>query len=45
MTNKSSGQVPALYRLKIAGGENGIKDIRGNYMENDLVIEFREAIP
>ncbi|HOP63474.1 MAG TPA: Ig-like domain-containing protein [Spirochaetota bacterium] len=45
MTNKSSGQVPALYRLTIAGGENGITDARGNYMKDDFIIEFREAMP
>lgn len=45
MTNKSSGQMPALYRLTVAGGENGIKDRNGNYMKKDFVIEIREAIP
>jgi hypothetical protein len=45
MTNKSSGQAPFLYRLKIAGGESGIKDISGNYLKNDLIIEFREVMP
>lgn len=47
MTNKNADppQIPALYRLKIAGGESGIKDTSGNFMKEDLVIEFREAIP
>lgn len=47
MTNKSSdpSQIPALYRLKIPGGENGILDSAGNYMKEDFIIEFREAIP
>jgi len=47
MTNKNADppQIPALYRLKIAGGESGIKDVRDNFMRDDLVIEFREAIP
>lgn len=44
MTNKGT-QVPALYRLTVAGGENGVTDTKKNYMENDFVIEFREAIP
>ncbi len=47
MTNKASDppQIPALYRLTISGGENGILDSSGNWMKEDLVIEFREAIP
>lgn len=46
MTNKNSvpAQVPALYRIKFAGGENGIKDTRGNYMKEDVAFEFREAM-
>ncbi|PKL18186.1 MAG: hypothetical protein CVV49_07255 [Spirochaetae bacterium HGW-Spirochaetae-5] len=35
---------PALYRLTLAGGANGIKDINGNTALNDIVIEFREAL-
>jgi hypothetical protein len=35
---------PALYRLTLAGGTNGIKDINSNPAENDIVIEFREAL-
>jgi hypothetical protein len=45
MTNKSSGGIPALYRLTISGGENGIMDMEKNFMKDDFVMEFREAMP
>lgn len=44
MTNKLLGHTPALYRLKLAGGINGIKDINSNYTAPDIVIDFREAL-
>lgn len=43
MTNYASGQLPALYRLIITGGKTGIKDVNGNYMQDDFIIEFREV--
>lgn len=45
MTNRSSGQIPALYRVTIRGGENGIKEKNSNYMKGDFVVELREAMP
>jgi len=44
LTNKLIPNSPALYRLTIAGGANGVKDINGNPAKNDIVIEFREAL-
>ncbi len=44
MTNKVLLHSPALYRLTLAGGSNGIKDTNGNYAEKDIVFEFREAL-
>lgn len=45
MTNRSADQVPALYRLRISGGENGIRERNSNYMKEDFVMELREAMP
>lgn len=44
MSNKLLGHVPALYRLTLSGGANGIRDVDGNPAEKDIVIEFREAL-
>ncbi|HNX24531.1 MAG TPA: Ig-like domain-containing protein [Spirochaetota bacterium] len=44
VTNKTLGHIPALYRLTLSGRADGIKDIKGNYAQNDIVIEFREAL-
>jgi hypothetical protein len=44
LTNKLLLHVPALYRLTLSGGADGIKDINGNPAEKDIVIEFREAL-
>ncbi len=41
MTNDLD-HTPALYRLSISGGKNGIADINGNYMSQDLVFEMKE---
>lgn len=42
MTNTATGDPAPLYRLTIAGGKNGVKDMNENYMAEDLVIDFRE---
>lgn len=44
MTNKLLGHSPALYRVRLGGGLNGIMDSNGNYPVKDIVIDFREAL-
>lgn len=43
LTNKAEdGTYRSLYRVTIYGGKNGIKDVNGNYLEEDFVFDFQE---
>ncbi len=40
----SESITPELYRLTIAGGKGGVRDIYGNTMKADFVIEFKDRM-
>jgi hypothetical protein len=44
LTNKLLGHSPALYRITIAGGTSGIRDMNQNYPFSGIVIDLREAL-